>query len=185
MSVMLCHVQRDGDVLLSSGSEASEFVGRSPDSTKEHDLSWLDWGAIRGLSSDGRTLIFSHFGEKSGKNYSVYLRKTDSPAAVRLGEGSGWALSPDEKWVISILVNPPQIDLLPTGAGEVKKLPTGSIEEFGLGASWLPNGKKILFIGREHAHGPRTYMQEIMRVRPIQLPRTESLERWFLQMANT
>ena len=80
---------------------------------------------------------------------------------MRLGEGSGWALSPDEKWVISILVNPPQINLLPTGAGEVKKLPAGSIEEFGLGASWLPNGKKILFIGREHAHGPRTYMQEI------------------------
>ncbi|PYV97609.1 MAG: hypothetical protein DMG89_13845 [Acidobacteria bacterium] len=161
ISVMLCDVSRDGNVLLSSGNEASEFVGLSPDSAKEHDLSWLDWGAIRDLSSDGRTLIFSHFGEKSGKNYSVYLRKTDSPAAVRLGEGSGWALSPDEKWVISILVNPPQINLLPTGAGEVKKLPAGSIEEFGLGASWLPNGKKILFIGREHAHGPRTYMQEI------------------------
>src|SRR5437773_11061534 len=83
----------------------------SPDSAKEHDLSWLDWGAIRDLSPDGRTLIFSHFGEKSGKNYSVYLRKTDNPAAVRLGEGSGWALSPDEMWVISILVDTPQVYL--------------------------------------------------------------------------
>jgi eukaryotic-like serine/threonine-protein kinase len=161
INLMLCDVSRDGTVLLSSGNESSEFVGLSPGSAKERDLSWLDWGAIRDLSADGRTLVFTHFGEKSGKNYSVYLRKTDSPAAVRLGEGSGWALSPDEKWVISILVNPPQINLLPTGAGEVKKLPAGSIEEFGLGASWLPDGKRILFIGREHGHPPRTYLQEI------------------------
>jgi eukaryotic-like serine/threonine-protein kinase len=161
VNLILFDISRDGEALLSSGNESSEFVGFSPGVAKEHDLSWLDWGAIRDLSADGRTLIFTHFGEKSGKNYSVYLRKTDGSAAVRLGEGSGWALSPDGKWVISVLADPPHIALLPTGSGEVQKLPTGGIEEFGMGASWLRDGKKIVFIGRERGHAPRSYVQDL------------------------
>ncbi len=160
-NLILYDISHDGKVLLSSGNESSEFVGFYPGVAKEHDLSWLDWGAIRDLSPDGETLIFTHFGEKSGKNYSVYLRKTSSAAAVRLGDGSGWALSPDGKRVISILADPPHIALLPTGAGEVQTLPTDGIEEFGLGASWLPDGNKIVFIGREHGHALRTYVQDI------------------------
>jgi len=161
MNLILCDVSRDGKVLLSSGNESSEFEAFYPGVNKEHDVSWLDWGAIRDLSPDGRTLIFSHFGERSGKNYSVYLRKLDSSAAVRLGDGSGWALSPDGKQVISILVDPPEIVLLPTGAGLTQKLPAGGIEEFGMGASWFPDGKKIVFVGRERDHRPRTYVQDV------------------------
>jgi Tol biopolymer transport system component len=158
VNLILLDISRDGKVLLSSGNESSEFVGLYPGVPKEHDFDWLDWGAIRDLSPDGRTLIYTHFGEKSGKNYSVYLRKMDNSATVRLGEGSGWALSPDGKWVISVLADPPHILLLPTGAGEVQQLRTEGIEEFGMGASWLPDGKEIVFIGREHGHAPRSYL---------------------------
>ena len=167
VNLILYDISRDGKVLLSSGNESSEFVGLYPGVAKEHDLSWLDWGAIRDLSPDGQTLIFTHFGEKSGKNYSVYLRKTNSSAAVRLGEGSGWALSPDGKRVISILADPPHIVLLPTGAGELQKLPTDGIEEFGLGANWLPDGNRIVFIGREHGHALRSYLQDLNGGMPL------------------
>jgi serine/threonine protein kinase/Tol biopolymer transport system component len=167
VNLILNDISRDGEVLLSSGNESSEFVGFHPGVAKEHDISWLDWGAIRDLSPDGQTLIFTHFGEKSGKNYSVYLRKTNSSAAVRLGEGSGWALSPDGKWVISVLADPPHIVLLPTGAGEVQKLPTDGIEEFGMGANWLPDGKKIVFIGRERGHALRSYVQDLNGGMPV------------------
>ena len=161
VNVLLCDISHDGTVLLSSGNESSEFVGLNPGVSREHDLSWLDWGAIRDLSPDGQTLVFTHFGERSGKNYSVYLRKTNSSAAVRLGEGSGWALSPDGKQVISVVADPPRIVLLPTGAGEVQNLPPGKIEEFGLGANWFPDGNKIVFLGRELGHGLRTYVQDL------------------------
>jgi len=161
VNLVLDDVSRGGNAILSVGNEASEFVALPPGEKKETDLSSLDWGAIRDLSPDGRTLILSHFGERSGPNYSVYLCRTDGSAAVRLGDGSGWALSPDGKWVISILANPPQIVLLPTGAGETQRLQRGGIEEYGLGASWFPDGKRILFVGREPGHAARTYWQSI------------------------
>lgn len=161
VNLILFDVTRNGDVLVSGGNESSEFFALDPGASAEHDVSWLDWGGIRDLSPDGRTLIFTHFGEKSGKNYSVYLRQLDSPTAVRLGPGSGWGLSPDGKQVISILADPAQITLLPTGAGQAENLPSNGIEEYGLGGSWFPDGKKIVFIGREHNRAPRTYMQDI------------------------
>lgn len=166
VNLILFDVDRKRHVLVSSGNESSEFFAFHPGDSSEHDVSSLDWGAIRDLSPDGRTLIFTHFGEKSGKNYSVYLRQLDSPTAVRLGEGSGWALSPDGKQVISILVDPPQIILLPTGAGQVEKLPSDGLEEYGMGASWFPGGKKIVFIGHEHNHPSRTYVQDISGGKP-------------------
>jgi eukaryotic-like serine/threonine-protein kinase len=169
VNLILFDVARNGNVLVSGGNESSEFFAFDPGANREHDVSWLDWGGIRDLSPDGRTLIFTHFGEKSGKNYSVYLRQLNASTAVRLGPGSGWGLSPDGKQVISILVDPPQITLLPTGAGQEQRLPSNGIEEYGLGGSWFPDGRKIVFIGREHNHAPRTYMQEISGGNPAPL----------------
>ena len=60
----------------------------------------------------------------------AYLRKTDGAPAVRLGEGRPFGLSPDGKWVLSTLFTPPQILLLPTGAGEAKRLERGAIEQY-------------------------------------------------------
>lgn len=161
VSLMLHDISPTGDVLLSSGNEVTDFIGLAPGEDKERDLSWLDWGSVRDMSSDGKEFIFTHYGEKSGKNYSIYLRKTDGSAAVRLGDGNGWALSPDEKWVLATLPASPQIILLPTGAGEVKRVEKYRIEEYGLGAAWFPDGQRILFIGRESGHAMRCYMQPV------------------------
>jgi serine/threonine protein kinase len=49
VNLILEDISRDGKVLLSSGNESSEFVGFYPGVAREHDLSWLDWGAIRDL----------------------------------------------------------------------------------------------------------------------------------------
>jgi hypothetical protein len=57
--------------------------------------------------------------------------------------------------------------LLPTSAGEAKKLPTGSVRpDRGI---WLPDGKQIVITGREEGHGSRIYLIDVEsgKIRPI------------------
>lgn len=161
VSLVLHDIAPDGRVLLSRSYDSNEFIGRAPGEAKERNLSWLDRGRVRDLSSDGKIFIFTVWGEGSGTNYSVYLRKTDGALAVRLGQGAAWALSPDKNHVLTVLATPPQLALLPTGAGELKYLERSAIESYGFGASWLPDGRRVLFIGREPEKGMRCYVQDI------------------------
>lgn len=161
-NLMLRDISHEGRVLLTCENDSGNIISLAPGEVKERDLSWLNWLRVNDLSADGRTLIFVHAGEGSGPNYTAYLRKTDGSPAVRLGEGDARALSPDGKWVLSVLYTPPQIALLPTGAGQSRRLETNGIEQFyGHGAGWLPGGKQIVFAGRESGHGLRSYIQDI------------------------
>jgi serine/threonine protein kinase len=160
IQLMLHDISRDGRVLLTRFNWTAGFIGLPPGEAKERDLSWLDQGMDVYLSADGRTFLFSYGGEGSGINYSTYLRKTDGSPAVRLGEGTPCGLSPDGRWVLSTLRTPPQIMLLPTGAGEAKRLERGTIEQYA-GASWFPDGKRIALQGREPGRGWRYYIQDV------------------------
>src|SRR5262249_42052387 len=105
--------------------------------------------------------LLSEQGEGGGPQYGVYLRKTDGSPAVKLGEGFGTALSPDGKWVFTVVrTSPPQLILLPTGAGEARPLSRGPIEAYEFGSAWLPDSKHVIFDAREPGHGPRLYRQE-------------------------
>jgi dipeptidyl aminopeptidase/acylaminoacyl peptidase len=127
---------------------------------KERDLSWMDWSAPRDLSADGKMLLFSESGEGGGENYTAYVRQTDGSPAVRLGDGGGFALSPDKKWVIGGLPKTPvQLYLLPTGAGESRSLTHDDINH--MWARFLPDGKRYLFTGDEPGKGVRLYVQDI------------------------
>ncbi len=159
--LQLHDIARDGRVLLTRFNLPVDTFGLPPGETKERDLSWLNAAAPRSFSADGKTFVFEYFGPGSGPNYSAYLGHTDGSPAVLLGEGTPLALSPDGKWVITTISTPPQIVLLPTGAGNMRRLERGSIEQYGLGACWFPDGKRILFTGREPGKGKRAYIQDI------------------------
>jgi eukaryotic-like serine/threonine-protein kinase len=161
VNLILHDISRDGRPLLSGGNDSTEFIGLAPGEKKERNLSWLDRGGVRDLSSDGKMFVFTQWGEGSGKNYSVYLQKIDGSPAIRLGEGAAWAMSPDKKWVLSILSNPAQLVLLPVASGNSKTLERGIIEYYGLGAGWYPDGNKVFFVGREAGKGTRTFSQDI------------------------
>jgi Tol biopolymer transport system component len=62
--------------------------------------------------------------------------------------------------VLARLAAPPQLTLLPTGAGEVMRLERGNVEQIG-DAGWFPDGKRIIFNGREPGGQTRCYAQEI------------------------
>ena len=164
-TLTLQDVARDGRVLLTRDVTRVGMVGMAPGSSKEADLSWLDWSAPNDLSADGKTLIFSESGQGGGENYSAYLRTTDGGPAVRLGSGSALALSPDQKWVLTAQLHSPlETLLLPTGAGESRKLTHNGVVL--VRAHWLPDGKRYMFIGNEQDHGLRLWVQSIDSDKP-------------------
>jgi hypothetical protein len=72
--------------------------------------------------------------------------------------------------VLSHLFTIRQLILLPTGAGEVKRLERHGIERYApLGQYWHLDGKQIVFNGREPNRGMRCYIQDIEsgKLRPI------------------
>src|SRR6202158_1934392 len=159
-TLTLQDVARDGRVLLARDVQRVGMVGMGPNATRGSDLSWLDWSAPTDLSSDGKTLLFSESGEGGGENYSSYIRPTDGSPAVRLGDGSASGLSSDGKWVIAGEVQSPlESILLPTGAGESRKLSHNGVEL--VRARWLPDNKRYVFIGNEKNHGLRLWVQSV------------------------
>ncbi|HEU5236093.1 MAG TPA: protein kinase [Pyrinomonadaceae bacterium] len=161
VELKLQDISRDGTVLITGNHLTTPIAGLPPGETRERDLSWLNRVLITDLSQDGTSFVFNEFGQGSGANYATYLRKMDGSPAVHLGDGYGLARSPDGKWLISIWFTPPQLILLPTGAGQSKQLERFGIEQYGYGASWLPDGKNIVFVGKEPGHASRSYIQNI------------------------
>jgi len=160
-ALMLHDIFRDGRVLLSEYDSSTTIVAELPGETKGRDLSWMDSGFLSDLAADGATILIGYEGEGAGVNYAVYARKTDGSPAVRLGDGAGGKLSPDGKWALAVLLTPPQLMMLPVGAGDPRSLPRDPIEEYAYPANWFPDGKRIVFQGREPGHDWCYYVQSI------------------------
>jgi eukaryotic-like serine/threonine-protein kinase len=159
-TLTLQDVTRDGHVLVTRDVPRVGMVGGAQGSAKERDLSWMDWSAPKDLSADGKTLLFAESGEGGGENYTTYIRETDGSPAIRLGEGGGFALSPDKKWAISGLPKPPiQLFLLATGAGESRTITHDNVNH--IWARFFPDNRRILFSGDEPGKGVRLYVQDI------------------------
>ena len=159
--VSLDDVSRDGRVLLTQDNSrlGVRFIG--PGLSEPRELSWLNWSMAAGLSPDGKQLLFGEEGENAGPSYQVGLRQTDGSAPVILGEGIAQSLSPDGKWVLSV-VPPPgdQLLLLPTGPGNPKPLERGHLERYQfIRAGWFPDGKHVFFAGNEAGHRQRCYIE--------------------------
>ena len=162
-------IARDGRVLITEQSIRAGVRATLPGESGERDLSWLDFSVVRDLSPDGKTVLFSESGEAGGTIYGVYLRKTDGSPAVRLGEGTTEALSPDGNWVLSIERDeqPAQIRILPTGTGQPRQLTKDDINH--RNARWFPDGTRILFQGNRGKEPARLYMQAIDGGAPVQV----------------
>ena len=84
-----------------------------------------------------------------GPKYSVYLRKLDGSAAMRLGDGAANALSPDGEWVAAFDTHrdpPMPILLLPTGAGQMRKLTSDKLDYRNV--AWLPDSESLLITAK-------------------------------------
>jgi eukaryotic-like serine/threonine-protein kinase len=167
-TLIVFDIWRDGRVLLARAGRRRELMALYGNETKERDLSWLDYSYPADLSADGKTVLFDEegvgggvqYGNAKELTYEVYIRNTDGSPAIRLGEGSAAALSPDQKWcIVQTPGSPEQLRLLPTGAGETQPLTNDSINH--QWARWFPDGKRFAFAGNEPEHGVRLYVQDV------------------------
>jgi Tol biopolymer transport system component len=147
--------------LLSRDAMRSGLVGQATGDAKDRDLSWQDWTIPNDMDEDGKLILFTEAGEAGGGDYAVFIRGTDGGSAVRLGQGTGVALSPDGQWALVLRQNlsPPDFVLLPTGVGQQRPFPTGNVTSNG--GEFLPDFKRILLDGHEAGHASRVYIMNV------------------------
>ncbi len=150
-----------GQALISRDAMRAGAIGLAPGESKEKDLSWQDWTVPIDISSDGKHILFIEAGEAGGGEYAVFTRETAGASAVRLGQGSGFAFSPDGKWALVLRqnVSPPDFILLPTGVGQQRPVSTGSV--IPAGGQFFSDSKRILLQGHEAGHADRLYVTTV------------------------
>ena len=160
ITMLLQDVAADGRVLITAADPRYRVAGHAAGATAEKDLSWYDYTQLRDISSDGQKLLVEEQGAMGGPHYAVGMRAMDGSPPVRLGDGYGGRFSPDGKWALSFLPGPPpEITILPTGAGDPKIVPIPGIERvIAYPPGFFPDGKWIWFIGAESGHADRTYI---------------------------
>jgi Tol biopolymer transport system component/predicted Ser/Thr protein kinase len=154
-------IARDGRALVFHNASRREIVGLAKGERTERNLTWLNWSLPGGLSPDGTTLVFS---EQNLVPQGAYLRKLDGSPAVKIGTGGAVGFSPDGRWALTVSDDGDQLNLLPTGPGEPKSLPTGGI--YCQSAAWFPDGKRIVASCHEPGRGYRLYVFEVSGGKP-------------------
>ena len=155
-TLTLNDISKTGRVLLTRDAWRLGIIALAPGQTKEQDLTYLDFSAIRTLSPDGRTLLFDESGEAGGAAGVAYLRKMDGSQPVRLADATSLALSPDGKWVLALAGQKPnEFILIPVGTGEMRTLPVLPLNVHW--GSWLPNKPEFVFSANERGHASRIY----------------------------
>ncbi len=158
--VTLHDIASDGRVLLTRDEQRAGIMAMANGATRERDVSWLDWSLPVDISRDGNTLLFDEQGEEGGPTYTVAERDLRGSPPIPLGEGMAGDFSPDGKWAISTVAYT-QLELLPTGAGTIKKLDRGNIEQYRHSLHWMPDGKQIVFTGNEAGRPARCFIQNV------------------------
>jgi dipeptidyl aminopeptidase/acylaminoacyl peptidase len=147
---------RNGALLIVTHHRRIGIRGMAPEGKEERELGWLDWSVLDDLTRDGHKVLFEEAGSGGGPNYTVFVRDTDGSPPVRIGEGSGLAISPDAKWVITQPAKGGPLRLVPTGAGEARQLTHDKVDYQKV--RWLAGGKELLASGVESGHGARDYV---------------------------
>jgi Tol biopolymer transport system component len=150
-----------GRALISRDALRAGVIGMAPGESKERDLSWQDWTVSIDLSEDGKLMLFIEAGEAGGGEYAVFTRDTTGTSAVRLGQGSANAFSPDGKWALVLRQNmsPPDFILLPTGVGQQRAVPTGNV--IPSTGQFFADSKRLLIEGHEAGHASRIYVMSL------------------------
>jgi eukaryotic-like serine/threonine-protein kinase len=150
-------VAPDGTAIIAIDDRERKIFFTDSKGTQERELTWLDRAVLGALSPDGKQVLFHEGGKGGGSLGTIFLRSTDGTAAVRLGDGYGLSLSPDQKWVLATTpVTPPRFWLIPTGAGEGTELKPAGVENF-TPVGFTADSRQIVATANEPGHQPRDF----------------------------
>ena len=162
-------IAANGQMLVEQGLARRGIVVSANRGESVRDLSWLDFSYLRAISDDGKTILFEEEGSSSA-TYSIYVRDVDGSPALALGEGYGLALSRDKRWALGQKLTDPvqEIWLFPVGPGEARRISPSNLQPL-IAASFLSDGKRIIYVANEAGHPPRTWMQDLesQSARPV------------------
>jgi len=152
-------IAQDGRVLARSDDWPETMMCLPPGTSREVNLTWLDFSQSLALSADGQDLLFMEGGAAGGATGGLYMRRTDgSTAAVRLADGWNAAdLSADKKWVVQFWGD--HLTVIPVGPGETKTIQDKDFQY--RKALWFPDGKRLLISATTPGHGPRAYVRDV------------------------
>jgi len=151
--MLLFDVSREGRVLLGRETPTRHVEALVPGSPTPRDFSLRLGSMGRAAPADAHGVVVT---DQSSPGYSVYLRPIDGSPPIRLGEGDGFSLSADGRWVLAVTPQlPRQILLHPTGTGQTRQLSNteGLVFDF---LRWLPDGRIVMFAtvpGQGHRRG--------------------------------
>ena len=159
--VHLQDISSTGQLLVAQGIARRGIVISTGHGSTERDLSWLDFGYLRNISLDGKTILFEEEGSQA-HNYQIFVRDVDGSPAVPIGEGYGAALSPDKHWALGQKLAEPvdEMWLLPIGAGTPRRLSPPSLMPL-VGASFLSDSRRVIYLAKEKDRAPRIWLQDI------------------------
>ena len=170
---ILHDVSRASALLMERYAFQPTMVGLLPGDANERDLTWLDGSVPADISTDGRLVLFTEVGAGGGPARGVYIWRAADSQAVRLGDGTALALSPDGHWALATGDSQTRLALLPTGPGEPRSLDLSSVHPGGLGnvhfpvaGTFFPDGKRVLVTGFEEGRGKRLYVVDLVGGQP-------------------
>jgi Tol biopolymer transport system component len=151
-------IASDGRVLLRRQDRRYEVAaGKIGGQTRL--LSWLEIMLAASVSRDGNYVVIGDWSGIGGGDYDVYLAKLDGSPAVLLGSGIAGGISPDNKWVTSILPSDTtKVLLLPTGIGETKTITAPNFHYHG--ATWASDGHTLVVRASESDRPLRFWVQD-------------------------
>ena len=156
--VRLLDIAPDGRVLLAREDTRTEMTAIDRATGKERKgLEWFNGSGSPRISPDGQAIVFHEWSGPAGPYYLVGYRKLDGSAPTELGAGADPSFSPDGTIVSAdVFTRPPQIVLLPLGAGESRRLSLGDIVSLNQ-SDWFPDGKRLLLSAATEGQALRTY----------------------------
>jgi Tol biopolymer transport system component len=84
------------------------------------------------------------------------MRSTGGGAGVHIGEGRARGISPDGKFVVVMSGSPPQLMVIPTGAGEARPIETAGLRSLVWG-EFNADGSLVVVLASEEGRAERLY----------------------------